>query len=118
MKLTFVFGLFCSFTACLNCLFLSQRTKQNKTKNTQSHKQKNMQSKQHLIIFLPVSKPLLIVLQEACFSCPNKDLRGVGEMLIRGLALIAKTLADPSSLLKGSSHFTPLNLLLVSDTAR
>ena len=30
MKLTFVFGLFCSFTACLNCLFLSQRTKQNK----------------------------------------------------------------------------------------
>lgn len=60
----------------------------------------------------------LILLQEACFSCPNEDLRGVGEMLIRGLALIAKTLADPSSLLKGPSHFTPLNLLLVSDTAR
>ena len=77
-----------------------------------------MQSKQHLIICLPVSKPLLIVLQEACFSSPNEDLRGVGEMLIRGLALIAKTLADPSSLLKGPSHFTPLNLLLVSDTAR
>ena len=76
-----------------------------------------MQSKQHLIICLPVSKPLLIVLQEAC-CLPEGRFERSGEMLIRGLALIARPLADLFSLLKGPSHSTPLPLLLVSDTAR